>query len=166
MPSPSPVTATPLSPQTYKEEVWKHLVEREDFSNRIHSDPAGIPSMGVGYALAVEVPDPHAPKDPKNPKKSATKYVLRDLQKIGSAISGDPEHPYIFSKSEKQRLDKAIEFLNNHDMIPEMKIAELEKNIPPWRGDFKKTNTIISDLNLLRTARASSSRRYGPITRD
>lgn len=137
MPSPSPITATPLSPQSYKERAWSHLVEHEGFIDRIYSDPKGIPSMGLGYALAVEVPDP---KDPKDHKKSVKKYVLRDLREIGAAISGDPEHPYIFSKAEKQRLDKAIKLLNDDKILPKIKIAELYTNIPPSNKKTENPN--------------------------
>lgn len=118
MPTPKPVTSTPLSPQAYKEKVWAHLLEREGFSPRIYSDSKGIPTMGVGYALAVQ--------------GSNGTYRLRSWDDIGTAITGDATHPYIFTAAEKQRLHTALDLLNNAKLRAEEKEKLLKANIPVW----------------------------------
>lgn len=98
----TPIKPIPLNEDTYKKKVWEYLKAHERVIPRIHSDPKGIPTLGAGYALATKGLD--------------GRYRLRSWEEIGRAI--DPEHPYVFSNSEKRILEEAVGYLNG-EMPPD-----------------------------------------------
>lgn len=83
--------------EQYETEMWKHLTESEGVSNRIYTDGKGIPTMGVGVALAV---------------LRGEKYVLRKQEEIGAEITGDKNAPYLFKTDEWELLQRVVDLIN------------------------------------------------------
>jgi hypothetical protein len=117
-----------LSDKDYGNTVITHLRQTEGASPRIYTDLKGIPTMGIGNALAVQ-------------KSKDTPFVLRDLKDIGAEISGDPDHPYQFSPAEVQLLRDTTAKLNQPDMTEAGRAKAAQALIPVYRsGDEPASN--------------------------
>ncbi|CCG39801.1 hypothetical protein [Magnetospirillum molischianum] len=114
----NPLPTVKLSRSQYEAEMWNHLKAREGMANRIYTDDKGIPTMGVGVALAVQGKD--------------GKFVLRKPEAIGAEITGDKNAPYRFKPEEWQLLQSLTEKLNDSSLSERQKAKEARKLIPAF----------------------------------
>lgn len=114
----NPLPPTKLPQPQYEAEMWDHLKTREGMANRVYTDDKGIPTMGVGVALAVE--------------GEGKKFVLRSPEEIGVEISGDKNAPYRFKPDEWQRLEQTVGTLNDPNLKERDRLVQARKLIPAF----------------------------------
>jgi GH24 family phage-related lysozyme (muramidase) len=98
--------------------MWTFLKGHEGAVSRIYSDGKGIPTMGVGIALAV--------------KGANGAFALRDVNAIGEEISGDAVNPYVFTPGERQLLAQVVNILNQPGLGEAERAIQAQQLIPAF----------------------------------
>ena len=68
-----PIKPTKLAPEAYNRQLFENIKRREGVVPRVYSDPKGIPTIGIGHALAGwnETQEKHVlPEKPKRTNNS------------------------------------------------------------------------------------------------
>lgn len=83
------MTITPHLVGNYADSLYSYLRSHEAFINRIYSDPIEVPTLGVGYALAIK------------PSPTAQWQRRPDLDRPGQPVSPEPRSA---KRSTRQRV--------------------------------------------------------------
>ncbi|NCO31265.1 MAG: hypothetical protein CO011_08480, partial [Sulfurimonas sp. CG_4_8_14_3_um_filter_36_16] len=103
----------PMTKEQYEAELFNFMKVREGAVARIYSDPDGVPTLGVGYALAT---------------KSGNTYGLRSRSSIEQAITNARGTAYTFTDEQWTLLEEVVGLLN------EGKVDQAKAKIPEAIG--------------------------------
>ncbi|MBT5111009.1 MAG: hypothetical protein HOM25_20185 [Rhodospirillaceae bacterium] len=112
-----PINLTPLTNGDFDDAYFDHLKNFEGVVKRIHTDGLGVPTIGMGTALAVRITN--------------KKFQLR--KDLDARIDRATRNNYKLTEPERQRLQDAVDALNAGNP------AKAKKLIPPY--DANEGNT-------------------------
>lgn len=119
-----PISLAPLTNRDFDDAYFDHLKEVEDEVQRIHTDGFGIPTIGVGTALAV--------------RGVNGKFQLR--KDLDARINLATNNQYQLTAPERQRLQDAVNALNAGNP------AKAKKLIPPY-NENERTRASLQQAN-------------------
>jgi GH24 family phage-related lysozyme (muramidase) len=111
----TPITTQPLRKDEFHQTLGQHLIKREGRSLRIHTESEGIPTLGPGYALAVQT------------KKGLKLRPLEDMEQAVRRGTGNSD--FRFDLEELDRLQKTVDAVNVGDITKAQRlIPSVDRN--------------------------------------